>query len=220
MTFSLGTLQRRNNGMSHAMYGMSWEDRPWHPQGLAWSDRSCLAQYLVLADESSRAALRAKAEERAWMHHLADEYANGVSQTRLATYHAVERGVAIPSSSLPLRPQPASQTTEELKESIIERLDEAEDVNLWKFLVCVKQHLMVFPDATDRAVGVGHMIPDCIRSWMAHTELRLCRILKCYPKDFYVYEEDSDVYIQCLHRTHRTMFTFVRPTTAGRVVRL
>eukprot|EP00929_Paragymnodinium_shiwhaense_P080788 TRINITY_DN42152_c0_g1_i1.p1 TRINITY_DN42152_c0_g1~~TRINITY_DN42152_c0_g1_i1.p1 ORF type:complete len:224 (+),score=33.65 TRINITY_DN42152_c0_g1_i1:123-794(+) len=223
MTVNSGTRQRRSIVSRDAMYEIPWvDDGRWHHQGKAWSDCCRIAQSLVGTDESSRAAFIARDEERAWMHPQAAEHPLGISNTRLPAQQPLPRGVARPGSSLLLPRQPASHMTEEVKvkEATIEQLDAAEDVNLFNVLVCVKEHRMVCPKATDRAVEVGQMIPGCVRSWMLDQELRLCRILKCYSRDFYVFEEDDNVYIQCLHKTPRAMFTFLRPTTYGRVVRL
>eukprot|EP00929_Paragymnodinium_shiwhaense_P102814 TRINITY_DN66045_c0_g1_i1.p1 TRINITY_DN66045_c0_g1~~TRINITY_DN66045_c0_g1_i1.p1 ORF type:complete len:439 (-),score=34.11 TRINITY_DN66045_c0_g1_i1:270-1586(-) len=145
-------------------------------------------------------------------------YASASNASRLVSAgaeFASEASMALQSSGLD-----KDEQEEEVKEDVIERLAAADDIELWLLLCNVKQQLMACPGKTESAVVLGRNLPCHLRDWLKSGELRICRILRCYPKDFLVYKEGMTFYITCLHETHRTMFNFERPAVAGHLVRL
>eukprot|EP00929_Paragymnodinium_shiwhaense_P102784 TRINITY_DN66019_c0_g1_i1.p2 TRINITY_DN66019_c0_g1~~TRINITY_DN66019_c0_g1_i1.p2 ORF type:complete len:111 (+),score=16.80 TRINITY_DN66019_c0_g1_i1:264-596(+) len=109
---------------------------------------------------------------------------------------------------------------QESKNDRAHRLARSGDLELWRLLLFVKQQLMASPQQTLPGTDLGRGLPEAQRSWLKAQDLRLCRILDCYPQDFAIHGQGGVVDVQCLHDGWGTSFTYCRASWPRRMRRV
>eukprot|EP00929_Paragymnodinium_shiwhaense_P034604 TRINITY_DN18801_c0_g2_i7.p1 TRINITY_DN18801_c0_g2~~TRINITY_DN18801_c0_g2_i7.p1 ORF type:complete len:205 (-),score=13.28 TRINITY_DN18801_c0_g2_i7:671-1285(-) len=109
----------------------------------------------------------------------------------------------------------------ETSEQKLARFTNEQNQELQRLLRFIANHLLDQEDQTERAMNLGRRLPRDLRAWLRQHDIRVGRILKCYPLDFRIYEEDTEVYAQYLHsRAFNPTFAFRAPAGYQRTVRL
>eukprot|EP00929_Paragymnodinium_shiwhaense_P034602 TRINITY_DN18801_c0_g2_i21.p1 TRINITY_DN18801_c0_g2~~TRINITY_DN18801_c0_g2_i21.p1 ORF type:complete len:206 (-),score=10.52 TRINITY_DN18801_c0_g2_i21:106-723(-) len=167
-------------------------------------------------DSSSMCTASSPMTPRSRYEQLSND--EGLRRTSQPSCVEVCRGPDPPSVPIPYS---LMQRCGETPEQKLARLTNEQNQDLQGLLRFIATHLLDQEDQTERAMDLGRRLPRHLRAWLRDQDLRVGRILKCYPWDFRVYEEDTEVYAQYLHsRAFNPTFAFRAPAGYQRTVRL
>eukprot|EP00929_Paragymnodinium_shiwhaense_P085536 TRINITY_DN45959_c0_g2_i1.p2 TRINITY_DN45959_c0_g2~~TRINITY_DN45959_c0_g2_i1.p2 ORF type:complete len:172 (-),score=3.08 TRINITY_DN45959_c0_g2_i1:372-839(-) len=97
------------------------------------------------------------------------------------------------------------KTTAEVK---LERIALHHSWHLKQLLLCVAHELLRSTQKPMKIEVLGRQVPMELRAWYGNAGLGLWRILRSFPSDFALYEEQGEPYVGYLHRTVRKTFDY------------